>query len=357
MITADPELPVPPRLYGGIERIIALLAEGLTTRGHDVTLVAHADSTAPGRLVPYARQTGAGLASVGNALTIARAASRHRPDVIHSFGRLASLVGVMPARLPKIMSYQRAVTPRSIRAGQWLGGGRLTFSACSARMIDAVRHLAPWRVIHNAVDTRRYRFTPAVSADAPLVFLGRIEAIKGPQVAIDVARRAGRRLVIAGNVPDEHRAFFEQRIRPHIDGYRVEYTGSVDDIQKSELLSQAAALLMPILWEEPFGIVMAEALACGTPVIGLARGAVPEVVEDGVTGFVRQQEDELVEAVNAVARLDRAACRRAAETRFSHTVLVSAHEALYRDVIAAAAPGRAAAADGRRDSIVAGGNQ
>jgi glycosyltransferase involved in cell wall biosynthesis len=200
-------------------------------------------------------------------------------------------------------------------------------------MLEGVRHLAPWRVIHNAVDVARYRFSPAVAADAPLVFLGRIEAIKGPHLAIDIARRSGRRLVIAGNVSPEHQGYFDQHVRPLIDGYRVEYIGPVDDSQKSELLSSAAALLMPILWEEPFGIVMAEALACGTPVVGLRRGAVPEVVDEGVTGFVRDTPDELVDAVAAVAGLDRPACRRAAEQRFSAEMLVDAHEALYRDVL------------------------
>ena len=333
MLTADPELPVPPRLYGGIERIVALLAEGLSARGHDVTLVANGESTARVRVVPYRRLDSSAGSALINAIEIARAVRRHRPDVIHSFGRLASLVAVFPARLPKIMSYQREVTRSSIVWGRRLSRGRLTFAACSHRMLDDVRHLAPWRVIYNAVDTTRYRFAPSVSNDAPLVFLGRIEAIKGPHLAIDIARRSGRRLVMAGNIPDEHRGYFDEKIRPLIDGYRVEYIGPVDDGQKSELLSSAAALLMPILWEEPFGIVMAEALACGTPVIGLRRGAVPEVVEEGVTGFVRDTADELVDAVGAVGSLDRVACRRTAEQRFSAERLVSEHEVLYRDVL------------------------
>jgi glycosyltransferase involved in cell wall biosynthesis len=334
MLTADPELPVPPRLYGGIERIIALLAEGLASRGHDVTLVAHPASTARVRLVPYARPDSGLRSAAVNAVVIARAVRRHRPDLLHSFGRLASLMAIFPTSIPKIMSYQRAITPASITWGRRLGGDRVTFAACSERMLTGVRHLAPFRVIHNAVDVARYRFAPDVEPDAPLVFLGRIEEIKGPHIAADVARRAGRRLVLAGNVPAEHRGFFESRIRPLIDGYRVEYIGPVDDTQKSDLLSQAAALLMPILWEEPFGIVMAEALACGTPVIGFGRGAVPEVVAEGVTGFVRDTPDELVQAVARVGLLDRRACRASAEQRFSADVLVAAHEAMYRDALA-----------------------
>ncbi len=303
LVTADPELPVPPRLYGGIERVIALLVDGLVARGHEVTLVAHRDSVTAGRLAPYGRADSRAMSVAANGAAIARAARRARPQVIHSFGRLASLAGVFPTRTPKIMSYQRAITPRSVTWGRRLSFGRLSFTACSDRMLEGVRDLAPWRVIPNAVDTARYRFAPTVAADAPLVFLGRVEHIKGPHVAIDVARRAGRRLVIAGNVPDEHRAYFDRHIKPHVNGDRVTYLGPVDDAAKSELLAGAAALLMPILWEEPFGIVMAEALACGTPVIGLTRGAVPEVVDDGVTGAVCADEEGLVRAVERIVQL------------------------------------------------------
>jgi glycosyltransferase involved in cell wall biosynthesis len=167
------------------------------------------------------------------------------------------------------------------------------------------------------------------------VFLGRIEEIKGPHLAIDVARETGRRLVIAGNVPDDHRAYFERTIAPHVDGRAVTFVGAVDDAEKNRLLGSAAALLMPVLWEEPFGIVMAEALACGTPVIGLARGAVPEVVDDGVTGFVCEDVRGMVQAVGRVSRLSRQACRSDAERRFSDTAIVDAYERLYREVVAA----------------------
>jgi glycosyltransferase involved in cell wall biosynthesis len=187
-------------------------------------------------------------------------------------------------------------------------------------------------VIPNAVPIDRYQFAPAVAADAPLVFLGRIEPIKGPEIAVDIARRAGRRLVIAGNVPDAYRRFFDDAIAPCVDGRQISYVGPVDDAAKNALLGTAAALLMPIQWDEPFGIVMAEALACGTPVVGLARGSVPEVVDDGVTGFVGATVEDLAAAVAKLDAIDRAACRRAAEERYSDAVVVSHYEALYRDV-------------------------
>jgi glycosyltransferase involved in cell wall biosynthesis len=153
-------------------------------------------------------------------------------------------------------------------------------------------------------------------------------------VAIDVARAARRRLVIAGNIPDgeEHQRYFREEIQPRLDGDHITYVGPVDDVKKNEILSSAAALLMPVLWEEPFGIVMAEALACGTPVVGLGRGAVPEVVKDGVTGFVCRDAEAMTAAIGRLSSLRRNTCRQDAEARFSQRALVDAYEALYREV-------------------------
>ncbi len=172
--------------------------------------------------------------------------------------------------------------------------------------------------------------------DAPLVFLGRIEEIKGPHLAIEVSRRSGIPLVIAGNVPLEHRAYFEAKISPHLDGSQVTYVGPLDDKAKNVLLGRASAFVMPILWEEPFGIVMAEAMACGTPVIGLARGAVPEVVEQGVTGYVTEDVDGLVAAVGRLDTISRAKCRERVERFFSDRAVVDAYQNIYKEMLAAA---------------------
>jgi glycosyltransferase involved in cell wall biosynthesis len=266
---------------------------------------------------------------------IAREAWRRSPDVVHSFGRLAYLLPILPLRVPKVMTYQREVTPRTVRWATRLAHGSLQYTGCSRSLIRPIDHIGRWRAIYNAVPMGRYPFTQTVAPDAPLVFLGRVEAIKGAHLAIQVARQTGRRLVIAGNRPDatEHQAYFQREVRPHVDGRQVVYVGPVDDAQKGELLAGAAALLMPVLWDEPFGIVMAEALACGTPVIGLARGAVPEVVDDGVTGFVCKDADEMAAAVHRLPSLSRAACRRAADQRFSESVLVDAYESLYQEIV------------------------
>lgn len=331
-ITADPMLPVPPRLYGGIERIIDLLVRGLVDRGHDVTLFAHPDSDVPCRVVPYGGDDPRALVDVlRNTMSVSRLGIR-QPDVVHSFGRLAYLTALLPLSIPKIMTYQRDPSLPQIRRAVKLSKAQtLAFTGCSEHIAAKTRPLAPSYAVYNGVPLDVYDFEADVGDDAPLVFLGRIERIKGTHTAVEVACRTGRRLVIAGNVPDdpEHRRFFEKQVEPHVDGDRIRYVGPVDDAEKNELLGRAAAFLMPIEWEEPFGIVMAEAMACGTPVIGTRRGSVPEVVDDGVTGFVGDTVDDLVGAVERIDELDRHATRARCEGTFSDRAVVESYLQVY----------------------------
>ena len=338
-VTVDPEIPVPPKHYGGIERIVEMLVNGLIARGHRVTLFAHSSSSVPCRLIPYssARHYGASQ-FVRNMIDITFELRSGRYDLIHSFGRLGYLLPMLRAPVPKIMSYQRTITDRSVFWGTRLSRGTLHFTGCSRSLISRWDNRRNWHVVYNGVPMNRYTPRYEVSGDAPLLFVGRLERIKGVHMAIDVARRSARRLIIAGNVPDgeEHRHFFETQIEPQLDGSTVTYMGPVDDADKNRLLGQAAALLMPVLWDEPFGIVMAEALACGTPVVGLNRGAIPEVIEDGVNGYVCSTPEEMVFAVSKIDQLDRRTCRRVMEDRFSDRAVVGGYESLYRQVLAEA---------------------
>jgi glycosyltransferase involved in cell wall biosynthesis len=335
-LTADPEIPVPPLHYGGIERIVDMLAKGLAARGHDVTLFAHPDSRTAGRLVPWPGKASRPLADTArNAALLSRRVLSGRFDLVHSFSRVAYMLPILPAPVPKLMTYQREIARRSVERSHALSRGTLWYSAVSNIMTRGVADIGTWRVVHNGVPISRFDFRAEPGAQAPLVFLGRIEEIKGPHLAIEVARRTALPLIIAGNIPPEHRAWFERHVAPHLDGERIRYVGPVDDAAKNALLGKARALLMPILWEEPFGLVMAEAMACGTPVIGLARGAVPEVVEHGVTGFAGDTLDDLVAAVGRIETLSRAACRARAERLFSDTAVVEGYLAVYKDMIAA----------------------
>lgn len=330
-LTADPYVPVPPVHYGGIERVLAFLVEGLHRRGHEVMLWAHPASRVPATVIPYGAPPHTGrlhrlreLAVVSGGLL----RRRGRFDLVHSFSRLAALLPAVLAGTPGIQSYQREITSSTVSRAARLAGSRLHFTACGEHMWKGRGLPGRWSTIHNGVDLAHYTLRARVPDDAPLVFLGRIEPIKGTHVAIAVARATGRRLVIAGNVPDEHRGYFDREVAPHLSE-RVTYVGPVDDRQKNELLGSAWALLMPISWEEPFGIVMAEAMACGTPVLGTRRGSVPEVVEEGVTGFVCDTVEEMAKAVDRVQVLDRSTVRRRCEARFGAEVIVGAYEALY----------------------------
>ena len=344
-ITADPYLPVPPKLYGGIERVVDFLVRGLAARGHEMTLFAHPESSTAGTLVPYGwpphvgpRARLAELVQAGGGLW----RRRRDLDLIHSFGRLAALLPVLPLRsLPKIQSYQRERVPwRGIARAVRLAGPSIRFTGCSDSVWRERAQRGPlggtWRTIPNGVELAAYDFSPRVAPDAPLVFLGRLEAIKGAHHAIAIARAARRRLVVAGNRVDhaEGGSYFLREIAPHLDGARVTWIGPVDDTQKNTLLGSAGALLMPIEWEEPFGIVMAEALACGTPVIGFARGSVPEVIRDGVNGFLCRDVEEAAAAVGRLGRIDRAAARADCEARFGDRAIVDAYERLYVEMVA-----------------------
>jgi glycosyltransferase involved in cell wall biosynthesis len=333
-LTADPEIPVPPIHYGGIERIVDMLARSLAVRGHEVTLFAHPDSTCPVRRIAWRGRSSQRLRdTLGNAATLTRYVTTDRYDIVHSFSRIAYLAPILPMAIPKLMSYQREISQRTAGLAHRLGRGTIEFSAISRQMIKRSLLAGQWHFVPNGVPLHAYVFRPSVAADAPLVFLGRIEEIKGAHLAIEAARLAGRRLVLAGNVPPEHRSWFEAHIAPSIDGDRVSYVGPVDDAQKNALLGTAAALLMPVLWEEPFGIVMVEAMACGTPVIGFRRGAVPEVVADGETGFVVDTLDEIAVAVGRLPACSRAACRARVERHYSDAAITEGYLSIYAGLI------------------------
>ena len=336
-ITVDPEIPVPPYRYGGIERIVDMLVRGLMQRGHHVTLFAHPHSRVPCRLLAYpGLRSQNRIDTARNMWHVSKAIQRGHFDVVHSFARLAYLTPLLPVRVPKIMSYQRAISPRSVRLGNLLSRGSLSFTGCAAHLIRRWQDNCNFHVIYNGVPLETYQCTALVEPDAPLVYLGRIEEIKGVHLAIEVAKKSRRRLIIAGNVPaaEHHQRYFAERIQPYLDDRSIEYVDAVDDVQKNQLLGRSAAMLMPLLWEEPFGIVMAEALACGTPVIGLRRGSLAEIVQDGVNGYICDSVDEMTSAVDRIARIDRRECRRIAEAKFSDRVIVDCYERLYRELIA-----------------------
>jgi len=338
LLTVDPEIPVPPRLYGGIERIVGFLAEGLGEKGEEVTLLAHRSSEVKARLRPWpALWSQHSSDALRNTLHVRRIWRTEGPfDVVHSFARLMYLLPLLPQGIPKIQTYQRHVTPRSVRWGVFLAGSSLTFTACSRFLAEAARFRHErWEVVYNGARLNQYTCRESVPETAPLLFLGRLDRVKGPHHAIGIARRTGRMLILAGNRaergPDVE--YFEREIKPSLDGSQIRWVGPVDDREKNELLGQAAAVVFPVEWHEPCGIVMVEALACGTPVLATRRGSVPEMVVHGVTGWVADRPEQLDEGVRGLPAISRKTCREHAEKRFSAQVIADQYHALYRDLI------------------------
>jgi glycosyltransferase involved in cell wall biosynthesis len=338
----DPYIKVPPAHYGGIERVVADLADGLAKSGHEVTLWAAPGSQVNGRVHPFGREgEWTRWSNLRNALTLSGRflAGGTRFDVIHNFGRLAYLAPVLARDVPKIQTYMRTVNPANMVIAKRLGARRLHYTAVSAAIRDTGRPGGgDWTVIYNCAAPERYAFVAKTDpAAAPLVFLGRLDRCKGAHHAITVAQRLQRRLIIAGNIsPLAHeQEYFDAEIAPRVDGTLVTYIGPVGDEQKRTLLGQAAAMLLPIEWEEPFPVVLPESMLCGTPLIAFRRGGVPEGIDHGRTGFLCDNAGEMADAVGRLGTIDRAVVRAEAVRRFSDAAIVAEYERLYREMAAA----------------------
>lgn len=334
LLTCDPEIPVPPGLYGGIERIVEGLIHAFVQKGHAVTLCANAASEVPCRLVAWQGFKSQNAVDImRNMITLTALVSKEKFDIIHSFSRLAYMLPVMPFSIPKLMSYQREPSLSQIsKAVKLSKKDSLWFTGCSDYITNKIKTVAKAETIYNFIAIDKYNFTKTVAEDAPLVFLGRIEDIKGTHIAIEVAKKTNKRLIIAGNVPDSKKDYFEEKIKPKLSECII-YAGPVNDEQKNEILGKASALLMPVQWNEPFGIVMAEAMACGTPVIGFPYGAIPEIIQDGVNGFICENADEMAEKVSMISKIERKKVREIAEGKFSDKTIPGQYLALYAAMI------------------------
>jgi glycosyltransferase involved in cell wall biosynthesis len=339
---------VPPKRYGGTERVVHWLTEELVALGHDVTLFATGDSLTSARLVPvrpraerFVPNFEVNGAPYMRLLELVRRRAREF-DVLHFHidfwplplfsrqstpflttlhGRLdrdwvRDIYDLFPeAPLVAISDAQRAPLPDAYWAG-------------------TVRHGMPERLL-----------TPRPGPQDYLAFLGRISPEKGIESAIRIAAAAGMKLRVAAKVGAEDAAYYAQVVEPLLHGGAVEYLGEIDDAQKPDFLSGARALLFPIDWPEPFGLVMIEAMACGCPVIAFPRGSVPEVVEDGLTGFIVGDVAEAAAAVGRLDRLDRTAIRRRFEQRWTARRMADDYLAIYRRLAHAARPALRAVGD------------
>ncbi len=333
-IVSTPFIRVPPSGYGGTELFCYEISEELTRRGHDVTIFTTGDSVTSSRrraLYVHPKWPPHPADEVNHVAWSLREIEDERFDVVHLNSPLAVPMTRF-TRTPAVYTIHHCREESFSRV--FTAHPELVYVAISARQLELEAPVPHSAVAHHGLSPDRYPVR--LEDDGYLLHLGRFAPEKGTHVAIDVARRAGLALKLAGRAHPADTEYFATEVKRRLDGAGVEDVGEADHDAKVGLMGGAKALLMPIDWEEPFGLVVAEAMLCGTPTIAFARGSMPELIEDGVTGFVVPpgDEDAMVQAIANVSSIDRAACARRARERFSVAAMTDKYEVAYRRAIA-----------------------
>ncbi len=336
---ASIRFPVPPRSHGGTEIAIDRLTRGLLARGHEVTLFASGDSTTPAALhavvARAASEDPASTSYLENEHETRNAAEAYRSaegfDVLHSHWPTPAAYFSDRTARPSVMTYAYIEKPlHDYYRAHYPGLQGVCISEAQNRMLGGGLPVVPY-----GVDVERIPFGAAPGEF--LLTVGRLVPHKGADRAISIARAAGLPLVIVGAVTPylaESEPFYRERVGPHVDGRSVVHHDELPNADVLALMARAKAFLFPISWEEPFGLVVAEAMASGAPVVATPSGSLPELVEHGVTGFLGRTDEELTAFLGEVGRIDRAACRRRAEERYSAGRMAADYEALYRRLAA-----------------------
>ncbi|HLI72636.1 MAG TPA: glycosyltransferase family 4 protein [Acidimicrobiales bacterium] len=338
-LIAPPWTPIPPPLYGGIELVVDQLARGLVAAGHDLTLFTTGDSTCPvpkAWVLPEAEGMRIGMAvpELRHVLGAYEVAQDH--DVVHDHTVMGPFYAERYRDLPVITTIHGPFNAELTDIYRALAA-RVPIVAISEAQRRGAPDVPVVRVIHHGVEASDFPMGEG-GGDADgdfLLFLGRMAPDKGAHRAIEVARKAGARILLAAKMREQwERDYFDEQVAPLL-GPDAVYLGEVSHERKLELLADARALVFPIRWNEPFGMVMLESMACGTPVLAFPEGAAPEVVDHGKTGFLCDDEAAMVEAVSHLDDLSRADCRAAVEGYFSTERMVADHVALYQEVASA----------------------
>lgn len=329
---------VPPPAYGGTELVVSLLTDELVRRGHEVTLFASGDSKTLARLEPCCAEAlrPQGILppeyAVYEQMQLSKIFQQAGEfDLIHSHVGYSALPYASLTKTPVVHTLHGIFTPLMEQIfAQHRSQNFVSISHSQRRPDLNLNYVA---TVYNAIATDRFQFYPEPDDPPYLAFLGRMSIEKGPHLAIAIAKAVGMPLKIAGKIDFANQEFFEREIAPHIDGQQIEFLGEADHAMKNELMGRALATLFPITWQEPFGLVMVESMACGTPVIAMALGSAPELIAPGRSGFLCKSVEECVAAVRQVAQIDRAACRAHVEAHFHVERMVNGYEAVYEALL------------------------
>lgn len=336
---------VPPAKYGGSELVVSNITEELVKRGHQVVLFATGDSKTKAKLqaiYPHALYR-SGIPwdnKLFDILEVAKAvelAEKEKFDIIHNHVLYMGLTFSRISKVPMIHSIHGNLHLKQAGAGKRdiaLAFRNANYVSISNTQRKGARELNYVATVYNGIDLKLFDFNPKPRGKY-LAFLGRIVDKKGPIEAIKVAKKTGLKLKIAAKVDKVDEEFHNSKIKPLIDGKQIQFIGEVDSIGRNKLLKDAICLLNPIKWEEPFGLVVPEANACGTPVVAFARGGVTETIDDGVNGFLIKPGDieGMVKAVRNIDKIDRATCRKHVEENFTVKRMVDGYEKVYKKII------------------------
>jgi glycosyltransferase involved in cell wall biosynthesis len=328
---------VPPPAYGGTELVVSLLTDELVRRGHEVTLFASGDSVTLAQLKsvhPQALRLDSSVKEyeIYDMLQLSSVYEQAAEfDIIHSHVGCISLPYCNLVKTPTVHTLHGVFTPDNQKL--FKHASRQPFVSISHTQRDQRLGLNYIANVYNGIDTAIHQFYPQPNDPPYLAFLGRISPEKGTHIAIEIAKRAGWHLKIAGKVDKVDHEYFERDILPHIDNQQIEYLGEANHSQKNRLMGGAVATLFPITWREPFGLVMIESMVAGTPVIATPLGSTREVIVEGVTGFLCNQVEDCIAAIDAASRLDRYACREHVIRNFSAQRMVDGYEAVYQKIV------------------------
>jgi len=331
---APPWIKIPPAGYGGIEWVVHYLTEELVNRGHEVTLFATGDSTTSAELVSaFDEQMPDHIGETMYDIQQVASCLKHADDfdVIHDHSGFAAIAVAQLLSTPMVHTLHGPFTHDICRYYHTFRN-----SAHYVSISDYQRSCCPdlqhAGTVYNPIDINGWPFRGKDEKEDYLLAFGRLCADKGFHTAIEVAKRTGQKLVIAGAIQHQNRDYYETVIKPAIDGDQIRFVGEVSLTEKWNLFAKARAFLFPIQWPEPFGLVMIEAMAAGTPVIAFPEGSVPEVVEDGVSGFLVPDADGMVAALDRLDEIDPEACRNHVQEHFSVSKCADGYERIFQEV-------------------------